>query len=628
MKHPGSFLTSLLLGLALLFSDHHVCGAAALTGFTLENNIGTDLIRTDTSRTGSNVPEWSQGMIWYQIFPERFHNGDPSNDPVATRINAPDGWEITPWTGDWYQRASWEQRTGPRFYDHVRMRRYGGDLQGVIQKLDYLKDLGITGIYFNPVFDAVSLHKYDASYYHHIDRHFGPDPEGDLEIMKQEDPADPSTWQWTSADRLFLKLIEEARKRNIRIVIDGVWNHTGRDFWAFRDVQEKGEESEFRDWYKITGFSDAYSDGFDYEGWWGYKGLPEFSETGENLHPEVKEHIFHITHRWMAPDGDPDRGVDGWRLDVAEEIGLEFWREWHALVRQINPEAITVAEIWTDAARDYIRDDLFSSVMNYRWAYAVHDYFINPGISAREFDRRLKSLRDDFPAPVNHAMQNLMDSHDTERLASMVVNTGRDYKEDSKIEHIDNTYDVSSPDEKQWNTVKLIALFQYMYKGSPMVYYGTEAGMWGADDPDDRKPMPWPEMQFDDEINHPWSRIRSRDTVGFNQELHAYYTRLGNIRNSYPVIQHGAYTTLYAPSGENVFAFARHDDDDNVVIIILNSESDIRTIDFRTDLLAGYQDHMFTDLISGEELKILPGRRIEVTIAPNSGLVLVNNPGQ
>jgi cyclomaltodextrinase / maltogenic alpha-amylase / neopullulanase len=208
-----------------------------------------------SGQTGSNVPEWSAGLVWYQIFPERFHNGDPSNDPVKARINAPDGWEITPWTGDWYQRAAWEQRIGSGFRDFVFTRRYGGDLQGVIDKLDYLHDLGITAIYFNPIFDAVSLHKYDASYYHHIDRHFGPDPQGDLAIMQQEDPADPATWQWTSADRLFLNLLEEAKKRNIRVIIDGVWNHTGRDFWAFRDIRENGEQSAYREWYKITGFS-------------------------------------------------------------------------------------------------------------------------------------------------------------------------------------------------------------------------------------------------------------------------------------------------------------------------------------------------------------------------------------
>jgi cyclomaltodextrinase / maltogenic alpha-amylase / neopullulanase len=574
------------------------------------------------AQTGENIPEWTSGIVWYQIFPERFNNADPSNDPTAQRIGAPDEWEITPWTSDWYQRAEWEQRTGPGFRDFVFTRRYGGDLQGVINKLDYLRDLGITGIYFNPIFDAVSLHKYDASHYHHIDRHFGPDPDGDLEIMANEDPSDPSTWQWTSADKLFLSLLEEAKERGIRIIIDGVWNHTGRDFWAFRDIQQNGQDSRFKEWYKIIEFSDEWEDGFDYEGWWGYKGLPEFTEVGDNLHPDVKEHIFHVTRRWMAPDGDVSRGVDGWRLDVAEEVGTGFWREWHSFVREINPEAVTVAEIWTDAARDYVKDDMFSIVMNYRWTYAVHDYFINRNIDSKQFDRRLQELRGDFPEAVNHSMQNLMDSHDTERLASMVVNAKRDFKEGSKIESIENEYDVRSPDAGEWETVKLIALFQFTYPGSPMVYYGTEAGMWGADDPDDRKPMVWSGMDFDDEINHPWSRQRPRDKVFFNDDIHSFYSLLGEIRKDYPVFSRGTYETLHAPSRDNVYAFARYDDLGNAAIVILNNESGEMTVsvDARKFVEPG---SMVQDVLTQGTVAVNGQGRIEITLGSMSGAVLV-----
>lgn len=136
-------------------------------------------------QTGENIPEWAQSVVWYQIFPERFRDGDPSNNPTAERIGGPADWEISPWTGDWYARADWEKNLGENWTSSVFFRRYGGDLQGVMDKLDYLEELGITGIYFNPIFDAVSLHKYDASHYHHIDRFFGPDPEGDWEIMQQ-----------------------------------------------------------------------------------------------------------------------------------------------------------------------------------------------------------------------------------------------------------------------------------------------------------------------------------------------------------------------------------------------------------------------------------------------------------
>ncbi len=558
-------------------------------------------------QTGENVPEWAKHAVWYQIFPERFRNGDPTNDPVSERINAPDGWEITPWTSDWYQRADWEQRQGPMFRDGVFLRRYGGDLQGVIDKLDYLADLGITAIYFNPIFDAVSLHKYDASHYHHIDRHFGPDPEGDIEIMKQEDPADPSTWQWTSADLLFLELLDEARERDIRIIIDGVWNHTGRDFWAFRHIIEHGEDSPYSDWYKITEFSDEYSDGFAYEGWWGYPGLPEFREDGDNIHPEVKEHIFAVTERWMAPNGDVERGVSGWRLDVADELGFEFWREWHAFVRELNPEAITIAEIWDDKARDFIKDDLFSVVMNYRWAYAVHDFFINQNISATEFGERLNALLDDFPDRVNMAMQNLMDSHDTERLSSMIVNADRDYKEGSRITEAENTYDVRAPRPDEWDILRLIATFQFTAPGAPMVYYGTEAGMWGADDPDDRKPMIWPDMNYDDEVNHPFGRPRPHDPVMFDHQLHSWYTQLADTRHRHEAFRIGEFEVLHTDDENQVFAFTRYIENGEFTMVIINRGERDQTLEISPELrknvaLPRYMMDVFTGMgISKDE---------------------------
>lgn len=178
-------------------------------------------------------PEWAKTAIWYQIFVERFQNGDPNNDPTLQNIKGswphkkPASWEISNWTSDWYQQTDWEKETGKDFYTTVQMRRYGGDLQGVLNQLDYLQSLGINALYFNPLNDSPSLHKYDARSYHHIDVNFGPDPEGDLQIIASETPNDPNTWKWTSADKLFLKVIEEAHKRNIKIVLDYSWNHTG-----------------------------------------------------------------------------------------------------------------------------------------------------------------------------------------------------------------------------------------------------------------------------------------------------------------------------------------------------------------------------------------------------------------
>lgn len=564
------------------------------------------------------MPEWAQNVVWYQIFPERFRNGDSDNDPVRERVNGPEDWEITPWTSDWYKETEWEINLGIEGRTVTR-RRYGGDLQGVIDKLDYLKELGITGIYFNPIFDAVSMHKYDGSTYHHIDRHFGPDPEGDVAIMEQENPADPSTWQWTSADLLFLELLDEAKKRNIRIIIDGVWNHTGRDFWAFRDIIEHGESSRYKDWYKIIEFSDEYADGFDYEGWWGYKGLPEFTEVGDNIHPEVKEYIYAATKRWMAPNGDVDRGVDGWRLDVAEELGDGFWRDWHAHVKSINPDAFTIAEVWTDQARDMIADERFGAVMNYRWTYATHDFFINQKIDAFEFNQRLQALLDDFPKPVNLSMQNLMDSHDTERLASQVVNADRDFKEDSKIRDAENTYNVRKPNADEIKVQKLVSLFQFTWLGSPMVYYGTESGMWGADDPDDRKPMVWDDMEYDDEVSHPFGHERPRDPVYFDHDLHQWYTKLAEIRHDTPVLQSGDVISLSANQDSMAFVFARVTDSGKFAIVALNRAEEVAHVGISLDGLMN--SGTLTDAVLGTEVTVENGTA-NIQIPAVSGMVL------
>jgi len=515
------------------------------------------------------VPEWAKHVVWYQIFPERFRNGDLSNDPNKERIGAPDDWKLSPWTGDWYERSKWEESFSESFRKAVFKRRYGGDLQGIIEKLDYLQDLGVGGLYLNPVFDAKSLHKYDTSYYHHVDRFFGPDPEGDATIMEQETPNDPSTWQWTAADKLLLKLIEEVHARGMKIIIDGVFNHTGTDFWAFRDLLQKQRKSEFKDWYGVQSFKDSEDDAFRYNSWWDIPSLPSFKEDDGNLVEPVRKHLFDITRRWMDPDGDgdPSDGVDGWRLDVPEEIGKSFWKEWHDLVQSINPEAFTVGEIWTSNSTDWIGDGLFMSSMNYPFSKAVIEYMINRTTTANEFLEKLDSFRSKFPDQAEYALQNLIDSHDTPRLASMIVNADFEFGKNTKPEQ---GFDVRKPNVQERRIQKLIALFQYTYVGAPMIYYGTEAGMWGADDPDDRKPMVWEEFEYAPESHHPLGEDRPVDENNFDGNLFRYYKTLGHIRNNTPVLQDGAYRKLIVEDEQDLVSFARYTDDHHFAIVILN----------------------------------------------------------
>jgi len=585
---------------------------------------------TDSSRISSNgrsggrkyaAPEWARHVIWYQIFPERFRNGDPSNDPTPKRIKAPEGWQISPWTGDWYKQADWEKSLGKSFRKGVFKRRYGGDLQGVIDKLDYLQDLGVGALYLNPIFDAVSLHKYDTSYYHHVDRFFGPDPKGDTEIIEQEDPQDPSTWQWTSADRLFLELISEVHKREMKIIIDGVFNHTGTDFWAFRDLKHKQQDSQFKDWYSVTSFRNPNGNSkFKYEGWWGVKSLPELKEVDGTLVKAVREHIFDITRRWMDPDGDgdPSDGIDGWRLDVPEEVGKKFWSEWNALVRSINPNAYTVGEIWTDQSSEWINGDLFSASMNYPFTEAVQDYMIDESVSASDFLKRLRNLRQNLPEGAALVQQNLMDSHDTPRLASMIVNPNREFDTNTKPEE---GFDVRKPTADERRLQKLIALFQYSYVGAPMIYYGTEAGMWGADDPDDRKPMLWKEFDYEPEAHHPLGKNRPVDKNNFDERLFRWYRKLGQIRNRHLALQTGEMQQLMVDNNRNLWAFARILNERMFTITIVNRSEESQKIQLPLQSFEIQPGKHLENLITDSRIQV-NNQQAEVILPPVSGAIL------
>jgi cyclomaltodextrinase len=547
-------------------------------------------VRSDVRRhagetlSSPTVPAWAADAIFYQIFPERFCNADRSNDPTRESLEAPDlvskSWTISPWTGDWYARADWEKERGPNFFENgVFDRRYGGDLQGVIVKLDYLSSLGINVIYLNPVFYARSLHKYDGSSFHHVDPYFGPDPPGDLKLMETE-TSDPASWKWTAADKLFLELVKKAHARNIRVIIDGVFNHTGRDFFAFADLRKRQGASAYRDWYIVQSYDDPATpqNEFRYKGWWGTDSLPEFANdnAGNDLHAGPKKYILDSTKRWMDPngDGDPSDGIDGWRLDVANEVPTGFWRAWHAVARQINPQCYTLAEIWDDAQR-LLDEGQFSATMNYfGFSFPVKGFLIDetlaPSGAARLFDER----RQGFPLATQYALQNLMDSHDTDRLASMIVNAGRrPYKEPNRFDYdlgdsprYVPDYDVRQPNDRERRVQRLVSLLQMTYVGPPMIYYGTEAGMWGADDPCDRMPMVWPEISYDPQRADPLSRTRQPDPVAFDDDLFRFYQAAIKFRRDNPALRRGDIEFVATDDQAEFLAFRRSDATDSLLI--------------------------------------------------------------
>lgn len=583
------------------------------------------------------VPEWAKKVVWYQIFPERFKNADKSNDPAVENLKGAwphdytSPWQVHPWNSDWYKLQPYELKNGKDIWFNIQRRRYGGDLQGIIEKLDYLKDLGIGAIYLNPIFESPSLHKYDAATYHHIDPNFGPDPDYDRNIISSEVPDDPHTWVWTKADKLFLKLIHEVHRRGMKVIIDGVFNHMGLNSWAFKDVIKNQEKSKYKNWFKIISWDDTTKNTkFDYHGWYGVKELPELNQDENGIVDGPKNYIFNITQRWMDPEGNGNvsAGIDGWRLDVAFMIAHSFWKDWRKLVKQINPNAYLTAEVIdsTEVLKPFLQGDEFDAVMNYNFLFAVADYFVDDKtkISTSKFNFLLKKLRNAFPEEVAFVQQNLVDSHDTQRIASFIVN-----KDLAKIRNWSQTFDVwkgsnpayktRKPNAAEIQIQKLIVIFQMTYLGAPMVYYGDEAGMWGANDPDCRKPMIWNDLAYDNELYLPDQSMKNiPDTVSFNYDLFNHYKKLIAIRNKSLALQLGNFKSLIVDDEKNIYGFSRTYKNQTAFVLLNNSNS------VQNVKLSNIKFEILKDVLNETELKPANGR-VSVVLKPYWGCVLINN---
>ncbi len=611
-----------------------------------------------------HVPGWAHGVTWYQIMPERFRNGDPNNTPRAADQKY--AWphdhtsplELHPWGADWYRLQPWEKQNGRDIWHNIHRRRYGGDLLGIIDQLDYLQDLGIGALYLNPVFEAPSHHKYDATGYHHVDPAFGPDPEGDRRIIAAETPHDTSTWNWTSADELLLQLIEEVHRRKMYIILDGVFNHVGLASWVYQDLLKNQKESAFRDWMaveswavdegtaastRLTGLQEElhrrygkdspFRNGFGVRSWEGFLELPEWRQDRRGLVEGPRQYIFDITRRWMDPygTGDTFSGVDGWRLDVAFCVKHPFWKTWRKHVRSINPEAYLVAEVIDSIPKTqpYVKGDEFDAVMNYNFQFACNEFFLweDGGINATEFAGKLEELLTEFPAPVPHVMQNLLGSHDTDRLASRVVNRRFgggmkwwEYYQRSRADNVD--FQTRKPDSDERVIQRLMVMLQFTFPGAPMVYYGDEAGMWGANDPCCRKPMIWPDIEYEDEAVLPDGNPRPKpDTVKFDEELHRFYRTLIRLRKDRPALRHGNYATLHTDDAKGLLVFRRELEDDRVLVAINNG---LRAVSWTIDVQSSHPQVLFG--VQVDEGSILrragEGKGTEITLPPMSGAII------
>jgi glycosidase len=590
------------------------------------------------------APTWSQNAIWYQIFAERFRNGDTLNDPKVSDIKHSyphtysKNWSITPWGQQWYKMSSWEtEEYGNDFYKAAQSRRYGGDLQGVLDKLDYFQDLGITAIFFNPLNDSPSLHKYDATNYAHIDHTFGPDPKGDLKLMKSEDPTNPKTWNWTSADKMFLKVIEEAHKRGMRVILDYSWNHTGTDNPIFKDIVKNQSKSKYKDFYMIKSFDNPSTpeNEFDYDGWFGIKSMPEIKKVDVvnrksgnpyegNIQKDAKQYIFDVSKRWLDPnnDGDTSDGIDGFRLDVADQIPMGFWRDYRKYVRSVNPETYLVGEIWWKTwpdslmdPRPYVKGDVFDAVMHYQFYKPARRFFAeaNGGYSPTEYKAELKKVFSNYRQSTRLAMMNMSASHDSPRLSTSFYNKEK-YKFNAKPQDNDD-YKTTAPDEQTWKEIKQYLVHQFTFIGSPQIWQGDEFGMWGADDPDNRKPVIWDDYNYETEtLNYKGENI-SNDKVSINNELLSFYKKLISIRKNNSELVYGDVDYIKTDDTNKIFAYSRsYKSNTSYVIFNLNNTAEQVVID-------AYEHGIYVDLFTGNEYKST-STVISLDLAPKSFIII------
>lgn len=562
----------------------------------------------------NNPPDWASKAIWYQIFVERFRNGNTNSDPTfhsiqqSTVDKVPDTWHVTPWEHDWYTKEDWAKDMPVDFYRAVQLRRYGGDLSGVLSKIPYLKKLGVNAVYFNPLNHAPSLHKYDTTYYHHIDVHFGPDPKGDLEIIKNEDPGDPSTWNWTEADKLFIKILEIFAENGIKTIVDFSWNHTGHTFWAFEDIKKNRSNSKYKDWYEGIHFKD--DDILVYGSWNDITTLPELKKTNKSrnpvkgfmegdLHPGIKQHIFDVCKRWIQPviNGKKYKGIDGMRLDVADLVPMTFWRELRVFTRGLNKNFLLVGENWWEEwphklldPRPWLEGDSFDSVMHYQWFQVARAYFGDSAdnIDLVEFIGRMQALYNDIRVKNCQSLMNLASSHDAPRIWTSMFNKNQ-YKYKCKPPE-DDSYRTDYPDKRSYTATILLLIHQFTFLGAPHIWNGDEMGMVGADDPDNRKPLHWPDILFAKENASEYSSYEYQIKPVFDASIFDMYEKLIKLRKKHLCLSLGdcLFYTFEIKTSKLVIYTRSYKKQSIVVLINNNPEPQPIPKDFRNGSVLFY----------------------------------------
>lgn len=450
---------------------------------------------------GFDTPDWAKGAVMYQIYVDRFCNGDPANDVLTNEYQyiGAKSQKIE----DWYRDP-----------DSMDVRNfYGGDLQGVLDKMDYLEDLGVEVIYFNPLFVSPSNHKYDIQDYDHIDPHYGKivrDGGRLLEHWETENThaeryirrvSDPENLQ--ASDELFIKVVQEAHRRGMRVIIDGVFNHCGSfNKWLDRErIYENAEgyekgayvssDSPYHTYFRFRD-SNAFPYNSTYDGWWGHDTLPKLNYEGSQ---QLEEYILYIGRKWVSPPFN----ADGWRLDVAADLGHSpeynhrFWAKFREAVKDANPHAIILAEHYGDPS-GWLQGDQWDTIMNYDAFMEPVTWFLT-GMEKHSDDRRTDLLGNAdsfFNAMAYHGANLAMPS----RLTSMNELSNHDHsrfltRTNHKVGRTNNLGPRAAEQDVNKAVMREAVVIQMTWPGAPTIYYGDEAGLCGFTDPDNRRTYPW-----------------------------------------------------------------------------------------------------------------------------------------
>ena len=508
---------------------------------------------------GFSTPDWAKGAVMYQIYTDRFYNGDPSNDVETNEYYYIGGYSSR--VKDW---GKYPATMGVREF-------YGGDLRGVMEKLDYLQDLGVEVLYFNPLFVSPSNHKYDIQDYDYIDPHYGVIVADGGEVLPEgeTDNAKATKYQKRTTDirnleasnQLFIEFVEELHRRGMKIILDGVFNHCGSfNKWMDRErIYEDQEgyepgafvspDSPFRSYFRF--FRENAEDwpyNVHYDGWWGHDTLPKLNYEDS---VKLENYILYIGRKWVSPPYN----VDGWRLDVAADLGRsndynhEFWKKFRIAVKDANPNAIILAEHYGDPG-SWLQGDEWDTVMNYDAFMEPFTWFLT-GMEKHSDEMRMELLGngDNLVGAITHHMSNMLtpslqtamnelSNHDHSRFLT---------RTNHMVGRVETLGPKAAEEYVNPAVMREAVAIQMTWVGAPTIYYGDEAGVCGFTDPDNRRTYPWGEE---------------------DQELLGFHKEMIRIHKEHPALRTGSLNILAWK--ENIFSFARFNQEEQIVVIINN----------------------------------------------------------